>query len=94
MQFQQIEFRQIGWRGTLGLILALALGLGIVVALAIVSLGVAILLLPVVAIAALVGWFRWKRIVAAARKEAAQQPGEQIIEIDYEVIDRGNGRDR
>lgn len=94
MQYQQIEFRQIGWRGTLGLILALALGLGIVVALAIVSLGVAILLLPVVAVVAFISWFRWKRIVAAARKQAAQQRGEQIIEIDYEVVDRGKSRDR
>jgi len=92
MQYQQIEFRQIGWRGKLGLILALALGLGIVAALAIVSLGIAILLLPIVAVAALVGWFRWKRIVSAARRDAEErrrEQGEHVIETDYEVIDRG-----
>jgi membrane protein implicated in regulation of membrane protease activity len=87
MRYQQIEFRQVGWRGTLGLILAAALGLGIVAALVVLSLGLAIVLLTVVAVLALIGWFRWRKIIAAAREEAARGGRVRIIETDYEVVD-------
>lgn len=87
MRYQQIEFRQVGWRGTLGLILATALGLAIVATVIVLSLGIAILLLPVVAVVALIGWFRWRKIVAAARDGAARGPDGRIIEAEYEIID-------
>lgn len=94
MRYQQIEIRQVGWRGTLAMILAAALGLGIVVALVVLSLGLAIVLLPVIAVMALIGWFRWRKIIAAARDEARrQQRGARIIETDYEIID-GDRDDR
>lgn len=91
MRYQQIEIRQVGWRGTLAMILAAALGLGIVAALFVLSLGLAIVLLPVVAVLALIGWFRWRKIIAAAREEAGSggRGGKvRIIETDYEVVDR------
>lgn len=88
MPYRHIEIRQVGWRGTLGVLLATALGLGIVVALVVLSLGLAIILLPVVAVVALIGWFRWRKIIAAAREQAGQQRGSvQIIETEYEVVD-------
>jgi membrane protein implicated in regulation of membrane protease activity len=87
MPYQQFEIRQIGWRGTLGMILAAALALGIVAALVVLSLGLAIVLLPVVAVVALIGWFRWRKIIAAAQDEARRGHGVRIIETEYEVVD-------
>jgi hypothetical protein len=92
MRYQQIEIRQVGWRDTLGMILAAALGLGIIAAFVVLSLGLAIVLLPVVAVVALVGWFRWRKIVAAARDDARGGHEGRIIETDYQVVDRGGGR--
>lgn len=86
MRYQQFEIRQVGWRGTLGMILAAALGLGIVAALVVLSLGLAIVLLPVVAVLALIAWFRWRKIIATAR-EANRSHGVRIIETEYEVVD-------
>jgi len=97
MPYQQFEVRQVGWRGTLGMILATALALGIVAALVVLSLGLAIVLLPVVAVLALIGWFRWRKIVAAAaREEAGRGSRVRIIETEYQVVDddRRGGRDR
>ena len=96
MQYQRVEFRKVGWRGALGLILGAALGLGLVVALLILSVGIAIVLLPVIGIASLVGWFRWKRAVAAAGRSGGPDDGGRggngrVIEIDYQVLD---GEDR
>lgn len=88
MRYQRIEIRRVGWRGTLGMILAAALGLGVVAALIVLSLGLAIVLLPVVAVLALIGWFRWRRIIAAARDQAGQgRSGVRIIETEYQVVD-------
>lgn len=93
MPYQQFEIRQIGWRGTLGMILATALAFGIVAALVVLSLGLAIVLLPVVAILALIGWFRWRKIIAAAREEAGRGGRVRIIETEYQVVDGDrNGR--
>lgn len=94
MRYQQIEIRQVGWRGTLGMILAAALGLGIVAALVVLSLGLAIVLLPVVAVLALIGWFRWRKIIAAAREDAGRGGRVRIIETDYEVVDGDRDRRR
>lgn len=94
MPYRKIEIRQVGWRGTLGAILAAALGLGIVAALVVLSLGLAIILLPVVAVVALIGWFRWRKIIAAAREQAGEQRGSvHIIETEYQVVD-GDRDDR
>ena len=88
MRYQQIEIRQVGWRGTLGAILAAALGLGLVAAIVVLSLGLAIVLLPVIAVIALIGWFRWRKVIAAARDQAERSPGGgRIIETEYQVVD-------
>jgi len=94
MRYQQIEIRHVGWRGTLGAILAAALGLGLVAAIVVLSLGLAIVLLPVIAVIALIGWFRWRKIIAAARDQADRSPGGgRIIETEYQVVDGDrNGR--
>jgi membrane protein implicated in regulation of membrane protease activity len=93
MPYQQIEIRQVGWRGTIAMIMATALGLGIVAALVVLSLGLAIILLPIIAIAALIGWFRWRKTIAAFREEAAQRSGGgRIIETEYEIIDDDDER--
>lgn len=96
MQYRQIQFASGGgWRGTLSLILGAALGLGIIGALVLLALGVAIVLLPVVAVGALVGWWRWRRIVASASEAQtrATDPSGRVIEVDYRVIG-DEGRDR
>lgn len=88
MRYRQIEIRQLGWRGTLAMIVAAALGLGIVAALVVLSLGLAIILLPIVAVAAVVSWFRWRKVFAAAREAAEQRPeGARIIDTEYEVVE-------
>jgi len=88
MRYQQIEIRQVGWRGTLGAILAAALGLGLVAAIIVLSLGLAIVLLPVIAVIALIGWFRWRKIIAAAREQAERGPGgAPTIETEYQIVD-------
>ena len=92
MRYQQIEIRQVGWQAKLGMILAAALGLGIVAALVLLSLGIAILLLPVIAILAAVSWFRWRKIIAAARQERDDPSGVRIIETEYEIVDDGRRR--
>jgi len=94
MPYQRFEIRQVGWRGTLGMILATALALGIIAALVVLSLGLAIVLLPIVAVVALIGWFRWRKIIAAAQDEARRDGKVRIIETDYEVIDGDRDRRR
>jgi membrane protein implicated in regulation of membrane protease activity len=80
----------LGWRGILGLTLAIAAGLALIV----LSLGLAIVLIPVVALALLIGRWRMNRIL---REQPQRQPGErarpaQIIEAEYTVIEDRNGR--
>lgn len=88
MPYQRIEIRQVGWFGKLGMLLGAALAMGIVAALVILSLGLAIILLPIVAIAALVGWWRLRKIMAEAREEGGvRRPGGRVIETEYEVVD-------
>ena len=94
MQYQRVEFLNVGWRGTLSLVLGLALGLGLVAALLILSVGIAVVLLPVIGIASLIGWFRWKRAVAAGAAGRPEDGTGRTIEIDYRVIDDGDGRRR
>ena len=87
MIYRNIQFQPRTWQGRIGIILAAALGVGLLVAFVILTLGVAILLLPVIAVFAAIGWWRWRKIEAAMREQAAQgQTDDRTIEIDYQVI--------
>jgi membrane protein implicated in regulation of membrane protease activity len=87
--FRQIRMPSLGWRGLIGLTLAIAAGLALIV----LSLGLAIVLIPVVALAVLIGRWRMNKIL----REQPQQPNDgrkpaQIIEAEYTVIEDRNGR--
>jgi predicted signal transduction protein with EAL and GGDEF domain len=89
MEYRQIQFQPSSLRSRIGVALGLALALGLAVAFVILTLGVAILLLPVVAVVMGVAWWRWRRIAAAIREEAARRDAakdERVIEIDYHVV--------
>ena len=94
MIYRNIQFQPRTWQGRIGVVLAAALGIGLLVAFVILTLGVAILLLPFIAVLAAIGWWRWRRIEAAMREQAAGGPtDDRTIEIDYQVIrDRDGDR--
>ena len=73
-------------------VLGVTLGLALAVGFVVLSLGIALLLLPVVAVFAAIGWWRWRKIVANLRSQAenagdaAPPAGFKVIEADYEVV--------
>ena len=77
----RFNISRLGWRGYLGMALALAAGLALVV----LFFGIALILLPIVAIALLVGRWRLGKLQAAAGPPPAA-PG-RIIEVEYSVIE-------
>ena len=89
-RFQQIRFGNLSWRGWIGLVVGTALALAAAVALIVLSLGLALVLIPIVAIAALFGRWRLRKMMAEA--EAARPGAGRIIEIEYAVVD--DDRDR
>ena len=92
MMYRSIQFQPRTWQGRVGIILAAALGAGLVVAFVILTLGIAILLLPVIAVLIAIGWWRWRKIEAAMREEAARGADDgRTIEIDYQVIGDRDG---
>lgn len=94
MQYRRVQFQTPTWQGRIGIVLASALGVGLAVALIILTLGFAILLLPVVAVVLGIAWWRWRKIEAAMREQAASDPtgGDRTIEIDYRVVGDPEGR--
>lgn len=88
--FRQYRTGAFGWRGILGIAAALAAG----IALVILSLGLAIVLVPIVALAILIGRWRLKRSLGAtpAGPAPGQEPSARIIEAEYSVIEDRNGR--
>ena len=95
MIYRRIQIGGTGWRGRIGLIVAMALGLGLATGLIILAFGLALLLLPVVAVASLIGWLRWRRLMADAlrseRSPDPERPGSRVIDTDYKVIGREDG---
>ena len=86
-----MKLGNLGWRGRIGLVVATAIGLAAAIALVVLSLGLALVLLPVVAVAFVIGRWRLKKMMDEA---ASQRLGTQrTIEIDYSVID-GKDRDK
>ena len=88
MAQSQLRMDRLDWRGKVALVAAIALGVAAVVALIVVSLGLAIVLLPLVALAVVIGRWRLNRLVAEARKARTTRPETaRTIEIsDYSVI--------
>ena len=91
-RFQQIRFRNLGWRGWIGVIVGTAFALAAAAALVILSLGLAIVLIPVVAVAAIYGRWRLRKAMADADAARTRPGAEQTIEIEYAVVD--DDRDR
>jgi hypothetical protein len=91
MAIYNLNFGDLGWRGRVGVTLAMVLGLAALSALILASLGLFLVLLPIAAVAVLVG--RWRLKKALDQQAARQRDGEpQTIEIDYKVIDGGERR--
>ena len=92
-RYRQIQFGRLGWRGRITLAVALTLGVAFVAAIAVLSLAFAVILLPVVALGAIVAGWRLRRpgrpVAPGERKDGAGR----VIETDYVVIGRpGEGR--
>ncbi len=92
--FQQ--FSRLGWRNQIGLLLAVALGLAAAIALLVLFFSLAIIILPVAAIALLIGRWRLKRVLNEAQKrwEEQQQGRSGYIETEYSVVDDDDHRRR
>jgi hypothetical protein len=86
----RLNIAKLTWGQTALLVLFTALGLAAAVALILVSIGFLIILLPVAAVAVLVGRWRLKKMLAeAARKQQDRRAAERTIELDdYRVMDR------
>lgn len=83
----RVTTENLGWRGTVGLVLGLALALGIVGALVVLAFGIAIILLPVIAVASLFGWWRWRKVAIVREPAPGEGKDGPVIEIDYHVVD-------
>jgi hypothetical protein len=86
MALYNLNFNDLTWRGKLGVTLAVVIGLAAVSALILASVGLFLILLPVAAVAVLIGRWRLRKLMEQeqARQRAAQP---QTIEIDYQVLD-------
>lgn len=91
MALYNLNFGDLGWRGRLGVILATVLGLAAVVALIIASVGLFLILLPVAAVAVLIGRWRLKKLM---EQEQARQrsAAPRVIETEYTVVEREERR--
>lgn len=85
--FRQFRMPSLGWRGILGLTLAIAAGIALIV----LSLGLAIILIPVVALAVLIGRWRLNKVLRDQPPGDGRKPP-RIIEAEYTVIDDRNRR--
>jgi cell division protein FtsL len=90
MALYNLKFDDLTWRGKIGVTLVTVVGLAAIAALIILSFGLFLILLPVAAVAVLIGRWRLRKLMEQeqARQRAAQP---QTIEIDYRVV---NGEDR
>ncbi len=91
---RRIEVTNMSWGMRIGAALGVALALGLAVAFVVLTIGIAILLLPVIAVFAAIGWWRWRKVAAAMREQPPRQgppPAFRVIETEYEVIDSGDG---
>jgi hypothetical protein len=90
MALYNLKFDDLTWRGKIGVTLVTVVGLAAIAALIILSFGLFLILLPVAAVAVLIGRWRLRKLMEQeqARQRAAQP---QTIEIDYRVVD---GEDR
>ncbi len=96
---REIEVTNMSWGMRIAVALGMALALGLAAAFVVLALGLAVLLLPVIAVLLAIGWWRWRKIEAAARKarmsEAAPPTaGYRVIEADYEVVPGPDGSRR
>ena len=66
----RLNFQRLGWRGQLGVVLTLALGLAVAVALLVLFAGLLVIVLPVAAVAVLIGRWRLRKMMDAVPKGA------------------------
>ena len=85
--FRQVRFDNLGWRGWVGVIVAGAVGLAAAIALIVLSLGLALVLVPLVAVGALYGRWRLRKVMAEAQAQQARTGDGKTIEIEYHVVD-------
>ena len=90
--YRRIEFAGRDWRSRLGGVLALAFGLGLAAALLLLSVGIALVLLPIIVIALVVGRWRWRKLVKQAESRANRRGPGEVIETDYEVVEKPSRR--
>jgi len=88
MAAYRFQVRSLSLPQQIGLILLTALGIAAAIALVLLSVGLALVLLPIVAIGVFIGRWRLSRMMAEAKKRAAEtQTADKTIEIDYRVVD-------
>lgn len=94
---REIEVTNMSWGMRIAVALGMALALGLAAAFVVLTLGIAILFLPVIAVVLAIGWWRWRKIEAAARK-ARMGDGPvatyRVIETEYEVVPGPEGPGR
>lgn len=88
---REIEVTNMSWGMRIAVAIGMALALGLAAAFVVLALGIAVLLLPVIAVVLAIGWWRWRKIEAAARKARMQETapastGYRVIETEYEVV--------
>lgn len=93
---------RMSWGNRIMAVLGVTLGLALAVGFVVLSLGLALILLPVVAVFAAIGWWRWRKIAADLRNQAQNQAGSnsvppggfRVIDADYEVVGSDEPRRR
>ncbi len=80
----------MGWGGRIMAILGGVLAVAAAIAFVMLSIGIALILLPVVAVAGVIGWWRWRKVAAEFQRQAAEQraaaPAGRVIDAEYEII--------
>jgi hypothetical protein len=98
--YRRLNFssRALGWRGWVGLVLVVAVALAVIGALILLSLGIAVVLLPIVAVAILIGRWRLRGLVrsgvASPDDRPEKRPSPPVIEGEYRVIEVERPRPR
>ena len=82
----RIEVTSMSWGMRIAVALGMALALGLAAAFVVLSIGIAILLLPVIAVMAAIGWWRWRKVANAMREASVREgpaPAFRVIEAEY-----------
>lgn len=97
MATRQIEYTITTRPSLFGAALASLFGMVVAGVFVLFTIGVAILLLPFVAVALGIVWWRWRKALASFRARMSETRsddrfGGPVIDADYEIVDRDRAR--